>query len=197
MQINVSSDLKSVSKYLNDTKKRQIPKAASRALNRTVDQTKTQVVRDLVKVVGEESGLGSAGLRKAIATNRSTVSKLYAELIPSGRAIPLIKYKSRQVKAGVSHNAWGRRQVATSAFIARMPSGHKGVYRRTGQAKRLTTRGRYAGTGIKREPIKQLWGPSLPKEFIKANILQGMRTHAGRLWPGIFARELKYYLSRA
>ena len=83
----------------------------------------------------------------------------------SRRPIPLIDFPStRQTATGVATRAWGRPQVIRSAFIATMPTGHRGVFRRSSRT---------------RLPIRELWGPHIHGTFTTpeiASLLHGVIT---------------------
>ncbi len=179
-ELNVTADVEKVQRMLHNIRNHDVARAASRALNRTASQVRTAAVKDLKADIGHATGLGSAAIRKNIRITKAKPGKLIAVLTPSGHAIPLINFSARQVAAGVSHKAWDRRQIATHAFIATMPSGHRGVFTRKGK---------------KRLPIRELYGPSLPKEFSHRKILEALRRRAIVAWPKNFQNELNYYLS--
>jgi hypothetical protein len=97
------------------------------------------------------------------------------ELTGFKRGVGLINFRVRGGLRGKPVQAAVRRDEAMSdrfgAFIARAPNGSQQVFvrasaRTRGQyglkpEKQETTKGRYAGTGIKREPLDVLYGPSV------------------------------------
>jgi len=179
--LDIDVDVSAAQRKLFNMENTVVQQAAARAINRTLSQVKMGAVRELKDEIGSTTGLSSAGLRKSIKERKATRYRLRGELIPSGRAIPLIRFGARQVKQGVTAKAWGKRKLYKGTFVAKMPSGHKGVYKRTGN---------------KRLPIKEMYGPALPKEFAKDKIVSSMTRIARTAWPRNFNRELKYRLSR-
>lgn len=186
-RLDVKADLKAAQRGMTRLQRAAVQRAAPRALNDTAKQVRTNVVHDLKDEMGTATGLSISGFKKSIAHIRATRQKLVTILKASGRALPLVRFGARKTKKGVSAKAWGERKVYKGAFIAHMPSrtkarkGHKGVFVRKGGG---------------RLPIKELWGPSIPKIFVEDKILRGMRTHAGKLWPKNFARQVRFYLSK-
>lgn len=193
-KLDVQFDVKRAMRALSDLQKKQVPRAAARALNRTGEEVRTQVVRDLSKEMGKETGLSVSGFRKSIAQKKATQQRLVTELVASGRPLPLMRFGAKQRLIEVKHTkrslvpvyevsakAWGKRKTYKGAFIATLRSGRKGVFIRTSK---------------KRLPIKELYGPSIPQTFIDEKIIKGMERHAGRVWPKNFQRELNYYLSK-
>ena len=84
----------------------------------------------------------------------------------------------------------GAKKGAEGAFTATMPTGHEGLFRRTGEAKRLTARGRYADTKIRREPIKEVKLPLPQAVSVAERLAEAFGVEAEE----ILAQELEYAL---
>ena len=98
-----------------------------------VDTAKAGIVK-AAGLIARRTGLKSATVKARIYYDPVRVGEYQVTVRSSRRPIPLIEFPSvRQVAAGVRTGAWGRSQIIGSAFIATMPSGHRGVYRRTGR----------------------------------------------------------------
>jgi hypothetical protein len=134
----------------------QSPRAVTRALNRTIANVATRAGRE----TSQETGLPVRRVRDAMKTIRATFSSLRAFLQVRGFRIPLIQFKARQTRRGVSYTLPRGRGVAPGAFIRTMASGHTGVFMRKGKT---------------RLPIKELFGPSLPKAFLQAQVQRALR----------------------
>lgn len=129
-----------------------MPKVIRNALNRTAQKAHTEVVRGL----SAESGLKQTDVRKATRVDKATLNYWQAAVHIFGRRIPLIKFRAKEGKTGVSYitNKESGRQTLDHSFIATMPkSNHKDVYLRTTK---------------KRLPIKQQYGPSPGELFNSA-----------------------------
>jgi len=132
------------------------PKAATRAVNRTLSTVKTATVRGLVAAVG----LRNKDVTPAIAIKRATFSNQIGTLTVTGKRIPLIAFGARQTKAGVTYRLPSGRGLIPSGFLATMKSGHRGVFARRGKP---------------RLPIVEQFGPSLPHAMVAGGLLAKMQ----------------------
>lgn len=134
---------------------REYSVAAVRALNRAIDRTRTEAIRKLRETYNVKAGF----LRnEAFFVRRATRNNLAAILRATGDRLRLIGFDAKQNKAGVSVAVKkGARKTITHAFIARMPSGHLGVFARN--ADKTPIRHRLYG---KRGPLR----PSKHSEHI-------------------------------
>ena len=175
---DVRADLKEAERYLTDVEKKAVPRAARRALNRTIKQVNTVARRSIAKGVNQKQKDIKHQLKVIPASQQS----LSASLRATGNKIPLIDFRSpRQTKKGVKVTVGGKRHLFEGAFIATMNSGHKGIFTRK-------TR--------KRLPIREMMGPSVPNWFVRTEINAAMQERATEQWPANFNRDLDYYLRR-
>lgn len=128
--------------------------AVVRALNRSIISARTVQVRSISK----DMGLKQADVRKVMTIGQATAELHVASLTAAGARIPLYAFSakgpmpSRGRGRGVTYRLPGGRGRAEHAFIAKMRSGHIGVFQRRGKG---------------RLPIAELHGPSIPKVFEK------------------------------
>ena len=181
VEIDFEKDMKRVKRELKGVQKRIVPAATSSALNRTAKQARTQSARDLKGSLGKSLGLSVSGFKRTIRHIPARVRRLFTVLEVSGRPLPLIRFGARKASKGVSAAPWGKRRIYNGTFIRKMPSGHRGVFKRTGK---------------KRLPIKELWGPSIPKAFLHQDIQQGLKRVINDKWPGNFAHEIRHRLRK-
>ena len=131
----------------------KIDKILYRAINTAVGKMRTLVAR---AVRSSLPGLKIRDIRKRIWLVKANRRKLHAVLIGGKVGWPLIDFGA--VQTGKAPKPGGGVDVADlamsipHAFIARMPSGHEGVFLRTG-AKAIMSRGAFMGR--RREPIKE------------------------------------------
>jgi hypothetical protein len=106
------------------------------------------------------------------------------------RPIPAVHYGARALARGGVAVAFrrGRRVVIESAFAGEAPQGGRKLWQRTGDPKRIATKGRYAGRGIRREPIDVLVGPS-PADHLRNRAVRERLN-------GFFVRRLNNEVSR-
>jgi hypothetical protein len=131
-----------------------MPRVITQALNRTIRGVKTVMKREVSKDIGIKVGVVAEGMK----ITKANVGRPQATLTVRGKRIPLIKLgakgkePSRGKGRGVTYRLGGKRRRIPSAFIATMPSGHRGVFKRV---RRM------------RLPITELHGPSIVHVFQK------------------------------
>jgi hypothetical protein len=103
------------------------------------------------RVLAKETGLPFGRVGKALSKHKASAGSLTYTITARSQYFKITggNFGARQVRKGVSHRAWGRRQVADGAFI---PKGMSVAFKRLGP---------------KRLPIKALYGPSIPREMIR------------------------------
>lgn len=173
----------------------EYPRAAAQALNRAATSSRAAGVRE----VASSLSLKQKDVRAATRIQKAHRNKLAATILAVGKALPLIRFGARQVATGVRFQLGGELKLRVSAFIARMQSGHTGVFRRIG-AKVQPIRGRFAaakiqrgprrGQPILRQPIKEQFGPSIPGTFEQERIVEKMEQVARERFPVEFRRSL-------
>ena len=102
-------------------------KALSRSINRTTTHTKSQVS---IKAREKTTVKAKYAKRGIAVPYRATPNQLASKVVISGKRIPLIGYQARQTKKGVTGRIFKAEPLILRprAFIATMPSGHKGVF---------------------------------------------------------------------
>lgn len=181
IQLDFEKDLKRVERELGRAHRKIVAPAASSALNRTAREARTNSARELMGSVGKALGLSVSGFKKTIKLKRARVRNLIAALVVSGSALPLARFGARKTAKGVSAAPWGKRRVHKGAFIAKMPSGRRGVFKRTSK---------------NRLPIKELWGPSIPRVFLEGDVQRSLKHTINTNWPKNFAHEIRYRLRK-
>lgn len=130
------------------------PRALVRALNRSMASARTAMTR----AIASDTGLKAGDARSAMVLRNASFSSLTASLTASSKRIPLIQFKARGPEPsrgrgrGVSYQLPGGRNIIPNAFITTVGSGHRGVFVRVGKG---------------RLPIRELFGPSVGRVFIK------------------------------
>ena len=128
----------------------QIPKAASRAINRALENARSNFVKD----VRESYHLKARDVRDTIKITRARHNDLVGEVKSTGSPLPLSSFKvrpstvngRRRIPLRVSVRK-GQVSELDRAFNARVGGGVK-VFERVGKS---------------RLPIKKLYGPSVPQ----------------------------------
>ncbi len=158
------------------------PAAISRAINRAA----TKANKALSAEARKRYLVKDADIKKTISRQKSTRNKLEATIKSEGKGVPLGNYrispKRPRAKGEEPPKMYKARVLKSSrfkgiygAFVARMKSGHVGVFKRVKIEPRIRKQRRrfaakikkgYTGTfkKINRHnlPIKQLYGPDVP-----------------------------------
>jgi hypothetical protein len=142
----------------------QAPHAIRRALNWTGDKARTKVVRVLARQTGAKYG----AVRRAVVTKRANYGRLVYRLVAFGGYLSLKEFGARQRRDGVSAAPWGRRTVFRHAFVSSAMGGHVFV-------REILPSGQRAG----RLPLRQLWGPAIPREMLKGDTAEAFAATVG------------------
>lgn len=186
IKVNVKVDIDRAIRKLDATAK-AVRRALPRALNKTATTARAESARE-IKVAGY--GLKVTVIRKAISINRATVARPVAVLVARGAPIPLIQYQARQTRSGVTVSVLKGRKLVKGSFIATMPSGHKGVFRRVGRTHKRVRRGdKVVRHGL---PIKEIYGPAVPDAFINEKVQAAVQAAIRNRFPVVFRQELRF-----
>lgn len=145
-------NLDDVVRQLGKTMTPRLQRAGITAVNRTAASEKVAMSR----AVATDMRLKVGVVKDAIALERASLNRPTAYVIAKGKRIPVIEFNARGPEPsrgrgkGVTANLPARRYP--NAFIARMRSGHRVVFQRSGKA---------------RLPIYELKGPSIAAVFQK------------------------------
>lgn len=146
----------------------EISKAASKALNRAADGTKTQAISE----ISTRTKLKVTQLRKRFSVNGANPLKLTAIINSYGYSPNLGQFNAKQTAPGVQANAW---------------EGSK-VYRHTFMVNGKVV----ARVGKERFPLKGIRGPSSPQTFKLDAVTKKLIAYA----TGRFAKDFAYEWQR-
>lgn len=182
MRIEIRTNFPQVAAGLGQLQDDLASKVLARTLNRTVEQARTQMSREIRNEFNLSAGYVRDRLRIKRAFAKAGQFSLSAELAggdPKRRSANVIAFKARKDARGVSVQIRkGGRKVIKGAFI-----GNKGrtVFKRTG-SQRLPI-----------EPVQTIdVGQMFNTRRINAAVLRAIE---GK-FPAIFERELRFALSR-
>lgn len=180
MEIQVTYDARELSVWLNSVNRKLLTRAVGSALNHTISQVKTQANR----LIREEIKLKSKDINNRLVIVRANSSKgawmqLQARMKVSGKPVPLISYGARQTKGGVVVRVKNKRTVLKHAFIARMRSGHQGVFVRKGK---------------KRLPIQELYSTRVSDVFNNNGFMPKLAGFAQEKFLQNFVANLQYFM---
>lgn len=155
--------------------------AARRAVNRTGDMARTQVVRALSK----QTGLVQKTIRRAVKPTRANYSVIAYRMKSKGGNVSLKYFKARETRKGVSASPFGKRQVFAGTFM------------RAGRFPNRVSVARFGGhvfvrDGKGRTPISKVKsGVIIPAEMVKGETADAFKTSVAGNLPRRFAHELK------
>jgi hypothetical protein len=187
MFVSVSTDISGALEKFRTVREDVRDKAVVRALNKTGQQVKTQAARE-IRGAGYNVKIGE--IKKSINLIRANATTLTAIVKARGKPIGLIQYGARAISSGVSVQVKNGRKVIKHAFIATMPSGHKGVFLRVGVGHRKVIKGgKVTWHGL---PIQELFGPSIPSAFINKTVQQALAAAVREKFPRLLKHEIEY-----
>lgn len=168
--LNVKLDIEPVLRSLDRLGIGLAEKAISRSLNRTIVTVRTHASRK----VREELTLKAKDVKKELSVRRARRGGLEASVAVSVTATGLIKYRARQTARGTTFQVkrQGGRKRLPHAFIAKMASGHVGVFTRR--------------QGVPRNPIGELFSTAVGQYLDDARVLNEI----GETAQDRFGREL-------
>ena len=143
-------------------------KAITRSLNETIKSVKTNASRK----VREELTILAKDVKRELSVRRARRGELEAAVIVTVTPTGLIKFRARQTARGVTVQVKrkGGRKRLPHAFIAKMPSGHRGVFTRREGVGRLPIHERFStsvGQFLADERVLSQIGGAAQERFTK------------------------------
>ena len=159
-----------------------VTKVGVRAVNRTGDMAKTQVVRALTR----QTGLKRPTIVKTIGNpKKANFGDLSYEMRAKGGDVSLKYFAAREIRRGTSAAPFGKRQVFAGAFM------RGGVFPKRVVAKRLNGHV-FEREGKARLPISKLKsGVVIPAEMVKGETAQAFGRSVSANLPRRIEHELR------
>lgn len=161
-----------------------VPKGAERAMtnaaNRAIAKAKTEAFKGVTQEYKIKKGVISEYTKDSI--KNATTSDLCATLIFAGQQIPLYKYSLTKQKYPPGKVFAGQKTARAfeEAFIAKMSSGHIGIFQRTGKA---------------RKPIEQKMGSSMRSMVSNAVVMDQVYKEAQETFDTRIEHEIERLLA--
>jgi hypothetical protein len=162
----------------------EIPKVVARAINRAVENARSNAVREARNQYNVKAG----DIRRTIRISRANKNQPAAVLSSTGPALPTIAFNVRPgtvngrrrtpIRVSVKK---GETSTLDRAFIATV-GGRTGVYERMGSA---------------RLPIRQLYGPSVPQMLDNEKVINTIAEKAREMLDSRLDQEIKRVLDGA
>jgi hypothetical protein len=152
---------------------------------------KLQAVRKLITIPSSQRVGGATG---------KTVERLWRLKI-AHEFMPMFALSPRQTKRGVVVQVnKGKRITLSHAFIARMKSGHRGVFVRYGEASRSPTqhgKGHARYRGQKRQPIRELFTSRVQDPILDSGATEQILHRGGEVFRATYERNIRAELNGA
>ena len=186
MRLTTQADVSGAIERLKSIGTAVSDRAVVRAVNKVAAQVKTQSAREI-----RDAGYGMkiSDIKKAITVFRANRGLVVATVKAKGRPIGLIKYGARQTSTGVRVNVKDGAKFIRGAFIATMSNGHTGVYVRENDGSERGMRIPKKKHGM---PIRELFGPSIPKAFINQRVRENLVAYIRDRFPTVLAQEVRF-----
>ena len=183
IKISVETNFKQVAVKMFELRTEVLEKAKVRALNKVAAQAKVAASKE-IRAAGYN--MKAAAIKQKITIKRAMNGNAVVVIRCSGKPIPLIQFSARETNAGVSVSVKNGRKLIKGAFIATMPTGHRGVYVRVGNQHKKVN-GKWHGL-----PIKELFGPSIPAAFGNEIVTAALVNLVRAKFPAILEHEIKF-----
>lgn len=123
---------------MHDVKKvfKEIRTEMRDTVSKPLNKAARDAVKNAVKEVTKDFNITQKELRKRISIKNATTRNPVVEVTLSRKPIALAKFGAKQLKKGVKASVKkGNRKLYEKTFLAKMKSGHIGVFKRKGKEK--------------------------------------------------------------
>lgn len=191
LDVDIRPAIREISKEFNDLKGTEINRGIARALNEMIGKSKVQAsrsIRDTYKVK-------SAYIKDQIKPDKATRSRLTATLRVVFNPMPVYAFSPRQTDKGVTVNIMGKKELLKSAFIAKMGSGHIGVFARGTATNNSfifrTKRVKYKGSWDKDLPIDEIITASPFQMVLNKRVAASIQARISKDFPNVLVKQLQ------
>lgn len=195
--IRVMSDIALLQKGVRQLAKKGIPRAITRATNKSLGKTRTLVRKELRL----KFNLPGKVVNPLITSRNARKGKADAYIQGRGTQIPIYKVKTKPVQKplGVSINTGTGKRIIKHTFIARMQSGHVGVFKRTTKrgGRRVPYIDKQGQKQNKALPIRELKFPSPAHMVTQPRFANKAFRFFTRDYPLQLRRQLNFEFDRA
>jgi hypothetical protein len=155
-----------------------VPPKLDRAVALSLVDTAKSATAKAASAIARHTGLRAGTVKAKIFYDPVRVGQYETYLRSSRKLIPLIDYRGRQTARGArAAKPYGKAQVFANAFIATMPSGHRGIFRRR--------------TGAGRLPIREMMGPGIWHTFNQPDVQNTVTATIKQRLPISLARRIR------
>lgn len=195
MRLSTSTNIDQVFADMDDYVRDAVQVAIPRALSKLADQAETAGLRK----VNEIYRIGPRTFEQYVSVTpvRGAGTGFELSINTKGKGLPLYLFSPRQTKQGVTVSVKGRRFLIPHAFLARMKTGHIGVFARGAYggrgAQRITGEnfGKFV-FGRSRLPINEFYTFSPPEAMSNAQVVDAMQARVDEQSGKVIAQEIRF-----
>ncbi|VFQ46911.1 phage tail protein [Desulfoluna butyratoxydans] len=164
--------------------------AVCKSLNRAANGVKTDAAKEARTVYNVKA----TAVKKTCKLFKATHSNLDASAVFTGEGIPLYAFAPKSskpnvyVKAGITVKVKAARKKVRGGFVARMPSGHVGVFKRTGKFGRRKIE--------ELEKFRELKSTSIPQMLNNPKVKSALQVKAAQRFTKNLDHEMDYLMSK-
>ena len=168
----------------------QAKAAIKKSLNRAANGVKT----DAAKEARTTYTVKATAVKKACTLSKATNSRLDASAVFLGKGIPLYAFAPKPskphlyVKAGITVKVKATRKKVRGGFVARMRSGHVGVFKRTGKFGRNHV--------DELEKFRELTSTSIPQMLNNSKVKSALEAKAVGRFTKNLSHEMDYLMQK-
>ncbi len=195
MVMKIKIDDKKMRRFVRDMP-RAGERSVARALNKAITRTRTMAARE----VSAKRNLKVGRARKDMRIYKATYAKPVASIYVKDRPIGVVEVMGpkRQTKRGVTAKLekGAKPHLFEHAFIAKMSSGHVGVFRKFGKLTHKSSKDT-PGTERYNLPAFEVRLPSVAATLVQEDIDVKLRTFAVPVYEKELVRLLELEMKRA
>lgn len=187
MNLSIQSNIDEIARKFSSISKTELDKATYLAINRAIDGAKTETDR----AIRARYNIRQPDVQKVLSIKGyASAWKLNATLAAKGNRIPIYAFNPKPAEpvwrkpVSVSIRKGGGRKTSSTWFVARMKSGHVGIFRRKDPHVRPS----------KRLPIKEVFTISVPEMLQAREVMELVKTNTVARFDKEFERLISVIL---
>lgn len=172
---------------------KNIDKAVVSALNKTANQGRTFASKEIRK----EYTIKAAAAKRGITVSKAEKTRRVSVIKAKGKALSLGQFATRQKNEGAEIEVRrGHKKLLNKMFLTTVSTStggkHKGVFFRQGP-KIEPSKGKYAGTKIKRQQIFERFTLSVADMFRAKRVIDDLKVFVTVKFPQILEQRIDFY----
>lgn len=159
-----------------------------RVLVRTLNRVMPTATAQAARLASNELGVPVGVAKRALKVSKANVKRLYTDMGADRKRLPLIRFRARKVKKGVTYQIGQRpRALLPRAFINVGPKAGRTVLKRASDV---------GGDLVPRDPALLKRGPSIARVFLEDALQKVLAINARARWVRELAAQVKFFLGK-